>query len=407
MRNLCTFLCFDSVFEEFDGRFDNVPTLIALKHNGHNFWAAPFVFRTSCKIDVSNFPFDEQSCDLKVGSWAFQSNKINLVRLNNRTHALQATAKVENGEWELTGVPIKRNVVYYACCPDYPYVDITFKIQLRRRYLFYIINLVIPNFLITLLAFLSFLIPVDSGERISFVITVLLSMTVFLLLVAETIPSTSDAVPVIGIYFTSSIVQVALALIATAVTLRIHYSHVMGHRGLSPRTKEFLLGKLGPRLGFKTTRVPPEEASDGYRKDESSCVSCARLFRKMRNKSTSQSTYDIAAARSIGVKNEKVQPHASPAPELTPEDKETLTPTFGSHKDTTHFSFETSFEKTSVSENVTLIARTLQERREREMHTAQCQLAAAIVDRAFMIVFVAVFIFSSVIILALPMLRKP
>lgn len=48
-----------------------------------------------------------------------------------------------------------------------------------------------------MVALLSFFLPPESGEKISLGITVLLSLTVFLLLVAETMPPTS-AVPVVG-----------------------------------------------------------------------------------------------------------------------------------------------------------------------------------------------------------------
>ena len=39
------------------------------------------------------------------------------------------------------------------------------------------------------------------GERVSLAITLLLAMTVFMLVVADIIPATSDVVPLVGIYF--------------------------------------------------------------------------------------------------------------------------------------------------------------------------------------------------------------
>jgi hypothetical protein len=52
--------------------------------------------------------------------------------------------------------------------------------------------------LITFVGFLGFLIPPDSGEKVSMGVTTLLSMTVFLMVVAENMPPNSDSVPLIG-----------------------------------------------------------------------------------------------------------------------------------------------------------------------------------------------------------------
>ena len=45
---------------------------------------------------------------------------------------------------------------------------------------------------------LVFCLPSESGEKVSLSVTVLLAMTVYQLLIAETIPATSDVIPLIG-----------------------------------------------------------------------------------------------------------------------------------------------------------------------------------------------------------------
>ena len=52
---------------------------------------------------------------------------------------------------------------------------------------------------------LVFYLPPDSGEKVSLGVTVLLALTVFLLIVAETMPPQSENIPLIGeIIFTES-----------------------------------------------------------------------------------------------------------------------------------------------------------------------------------------------------------
>ncbi|EDO49045.1 predicted protein, partial [Nematostella vectensis] len=236
---------YNNIFEEFDSRLDTTVTRVRVYSSGFVYWAMPYVFKTMCKIDVTDFPFDSQRCPITFGAWQYDQNEVNLI--NNKRLATVASTRVENGEWTVEKVAIERRVIFYQCCPNQPYPEISFVIHMQRRSLFYVVNLVLPNFLITLLAFFSFFIPVECGERMSFVITVLLSMTVFLLLVAESIPPTSEAVPVIGVYYTFCIVEVFLALVATGISFRINYSYMFGD-GLSPWLKTLLFEKVGPLL---------------------------------------------------------------------------------------------------------------------------------------------------------------
>ena len=58
-----------------------------------------------------------------------------------------------------------RNVKFYTCC-DEPYLDITFNITMRRKTLFYTVNLIIPCMGISFLTILVFYLPSDSGEKV-------------------------------------------------------------------------------------------------------------------------------------------------------------------------------------------------------------------------------------------------
>ena len=73
-------------------------------------------------------------------------------------------------------------------------------IHVERKYLFYMMNLVIPCALIACMIFLVFLLPPKSGERISLGITVLLSMAIFQELSSEKLPSSSDTFPLLGTF---------------------------------------------------------------------------------------------------------------------------------------------------------------------------------------------------------------
>lgn len=57
-------------------------------------------------------------------------------------------------EFELVNMYVERNIKYYSCC-EQPYPDITYYIHLRRRPMFYVFNMLLPCFLITLVALLG------------------------------------------------------------------------------------------------------------------------------------------------------------------------------------------------------------------------------------------------------------
>ncbi|XP_068698599.1 neuronal acetylcholine receptor subunit alpha-7-like isoform X3 [Montipora foliosa] len=204
-----------------DGALDRFKTKIVLSSNGRNMWLAPILFTFSCKIDVHYFPFDEQICAMKFGSWTYDGYRVDV-----QMEAEKGDIKkyVVNGEWDLIGLTAQRNEIIYVCCPQ-PYPDVKYSIHVRRRTKYYYINLIIPCALITSLALLSFFLPPDSGERITLVISNLLAMTVFMLIVAEIMPATSEVVPLISIYFTGIMFEVALSLVATCFVLKCHYNN--------------------------------------------------------------------------------------------------------------------------------------------------------------------------------------
>ncbi|XP_077375103.1 neuronal acetylcholine receptor subunit alpha-7-like isoform X4 [Festucalex cinctus] len=119
-------------------------------------------------------------------------------------------------------VTASKHSVTYQCCPE-PYVAVTYTIMLRRRSLFYMVNLIIPCILISILALLVFLLPPDSGEKISLGVTVMLSLIVLMLLSAQMIPPTSDSVPLIVQYFVITMAIVTLSMIVTVVVLQFHH----------------------------------------------------------------------------------------------------------------------------------------------------------------------------------------
>ncbi|XP_073699072.1 neuronal acetylcholine receptor subunit alpha-9-I-like [Garra rufa] len=193
-------------------------TNVVLRYNGEITWDSPAITKSSCKVDVSYFPFDSQECNLTFGSWTYNGNQVD-IRMGMESGDLSDF--VENVEWECHGMPAVKNVIMYGCCSD-PYPDITYTVLLKRRSSFYIFNLLLPCFLISFLAPLGFYLPADSGEKVSLGVTVLLALTVFQLMVAESMPP-SESVPLIGKYYIATMTMITASTSLTIFIMNIHF----------------------------------------------------------------------------------------------------------------------------------------------------------------------------------------
>ncbi|XP_035649511.1 cholinergic receptor, nicotinic, alpha 11 [Oncorhynchus keta] len=207
-------LLYNSADDDFDSTFK---TNVLVNSSGFAEYLPPGIFMSTCNVDVRWFPFDIQKCEMKFGSWTYDGWLMDL-----QMNEADISGYMSNGEWDLVGVPGTRSEVFYDCCKE-PYPDVTFVVTIRRRTLYYALNLLIPCVLLSSMTLLIFLLPADSGEKISLGITVLLSLTVFMLLVAEIMPATSDSIPLIGQYFASTMIIVGMSVIATTVVLQYHH----------------------------------------------------------------------------------------------------------------------------------------------------------------------------------------
>jgi hypothetical protein len=128
----------------------------------------------------------------------------------------------EHEEWNLVDFYTIKNSVIYSCCEN-PYHDLEFYYTIRRKPAYYNLNIIIPTFATATLIILTLLVPWDSGERISFAVTVLLSIIVFLLIVSENLPKT-DSKPLLSLMIIGLIYFSLVGVIFTILISCIHES---------------------------------------------------------------------------------------------------------------------------------------------------------------------------------------
>lgn len=157
-------------------------------YNGSALWNVADRYQTICDFDTTYFSFDEQTCEIKISAWDYTTDVLIIEPL---ILTVDLTYYRENGAWELVSTAAKPEILSY-------FSFVVFTLYLKRRAMFFIIYLLIPLFTMLLLNTLVFMIPPESGERVSYSINCLLDLTVFLTLVSEGLPQDSKPMPVIG-----------------------------------------------------------------------------------------------------------------------------------------------------------------------------------------------------------------
>ena len=121
---------------------------------------------------------------------------------------------VENGIWEITealNVDNRKNK------------EIIVKLKMKRRTPYYVDSLIIPIMAVSFLMAFVFILPHDSGERVGFSTTVLLSIIVYLTIIQDLLPEASEPnISALGYLLVTYVVNGAFVVVEVIITLRFH-----------------------------------------------------------------------------------------------------------------------------------------------------------------------------------------
>ena len=131
-------------------------------------------------------------------------------------------------EWDIMLAEAEMSFRNYAGS-EMPFREWRFYFSLRRKFLFYTVNLIIPLISHAFITVLVFYVPAHSKEKINLCINILLSLTVFFLMLAEIIPPTSMVVPLLGKYLIFTLILVAVSVIITCLTYNVHFRSSATH----------------------------------------------------------------------------------------------------------------------------------------------------------------------------------
>ncbi|CAC5417399.1 unnamed protein product [Mytilus coruscus] len=204
------------------------------------------VTKTGCTVDTTDFPFDEQTCEIMFTPWGYQSHEVEF--LPTTTYA-RTDQFVENQEWELLSSSINTTSLSNRSI-------LSLSITVKRRPIYFMINMIIPVVLLGVLNSLSFVLPPTAGERMGFATNIFLTFAVYLTILSQNLPETSKPMSNMVYYLVIMLSVSSLTTFVTILSLRI-YAKEEDNTPV-PWILVYIFGLLTCRLCRKSMFMPPK-----------------------------------------------------------------------------------------------------------------------------------------------------
>ncbi|KAK6190703.1 hypothetical protein SNE40_002506 [Patella caerulea] len=189
--------------------------LLQSNHDGETEWNPGQKISFLCKIDVSKFPFDTQTCHMDFFNWAGKKEETSL-NYRETTKMKESEAGYANSEWKI----IERRAEKQH---NASHETVRVILVLQRKSISLVLTVLLPVILLAFLNVFVFLLPTESGEKLSFSVTVLLSQAVFLSFISGLMPQTSDSISGLSIYISAQLILSAIYVLLTCFNLSMYH----------------------------------------------------------------------------------------------------------------------------------------------------------------------------------------
>lgn len=191
----------------------NLKSHVTYYANGLAFFYPGNVLDSSCTFNMRYWPFDKQVCD--VGFYPMDYT-LDQVSFSTPSPGVSISSFKPNAEWTLEGTDhhIDANTIFSV---------VYFRLRIKRQSLFYVFTVILPIFGITSLTCLIFVLPSESGERVSYAITIMLSLSVFMMVVSDEIPKSAEPLSLMCCYIFAAILVSVVGTVLAIINLEIHH----------------------------------------------------------------------------------------------------------------------------------------------------------------------------------------
>ncbi|KAK7487342.1 hypothetical protein BaRGS_00021431 [Batillaria attramentaria] len=162
----------------------------------------------SCQMNLRTYPFDTQKCHVVLLPYSVVHVLTRNVNMDFRS-SFSVSA-----EWILESQRVEKKML----APVLPYMEYVW--TLRRKTTYFVISFIVPIVMTSYMNTLVFIIPADSGEKISYLVSVFVSNAVFVSFCTDIMPQGLDATPLIMYLVLGIMTQSAILIIMNSLILR-------------------------------------------------------------------------------------------------------------------------------------------------------------------------------------------
>lgn len=157
-------------------------------YNGKVSWVLPILYSFSCPLQLNDFPFDTQDCQMDFGSWKMSKEFLDIrIQSGNNISELVKYDNFEHNEWSIKKVKFETMDMEYLCCPDELWPITHIHIYLERNYHKYLVVMTMTAFL-TISALVVNTMSVENYRRTYILVFIPLSIIWLQLYIASKIP---------------------------------------------------------------------------------------------------------------------------------------------------------------------------------------------------------------------------
>ncbi|XP_033726959.1 neuronal acetylcholine receptor subunit non-alpha-3-like [Pecten maximus] len=193
-------------------RFESDEFDAEIRRNGLVLMTPGKRFAANCEIDMTNFPTDRQKCSMTFIAWGYPSTEIYLTSM--LSHFLMDFFS-PHGEWD-----VEETSAEAYSQPDVGSSKLVYYFILKRKSPYFFLTMIVPVYILCFLNPFVFLLPAASGERISYTITIFLSLAVYMTLVDDNMPKVSEPMAGISYFLLIAMIYSCVLIILTIFTLR-------------------------------------------------------------------------------------------------------------------------------------------------------------------------------------------
>ncbi|XP_062616765.1 acetylcholine receptor subunit beta-type acr-2-like, partial [Saccostrea cucullata] len=183
--------------------FQNPFKMFHVSSSGDVKWFPGGLYSVRCELNLKKYPFDEQTCDFMFVIIGYDDND---VIINAEPSVLHMSGTTE---WDISASKVYRVSNGMS--------GLTARFSLQRKPFFVVLTVLLPLSLLSVMNLFVFLIPVESGEKISFAITTFLAYSIYLSAIGSSLPAKDNVhmVVYIEILMVLSVIMMVLVIIQT------------------------------------------------------------------------------------------------------------------------------------------------------------------------------------------------